>query len=102
MSPSAIVDVDLQGALPKVASGKVRDLYAVDEDTLLFVASDRISAYDVVMNNVRLLYLNSYSVLFTNEKNISGLTLDQGIPGKGALLTAMRYPTPLRMFALPY
>ncbi|KAK5063135.1 Bifunctional purine biosynthetic protein ade1 [Exophiala bonariae] len=38
-------------ALPLVASGKVRDLYQVDEKSLLFVASDRISAYDVIMKN---------------------------------------------------
>ncbi|CBX95036.1 hypothetical protein IAQ61_008474 [Plenodomus lingam] len=63
MSSEAIVNIDIQGKLPKVASGKVRDLYAIDDATLLFVASDRISAYDVIMEN--------------------------GIPGKGALLTAM-------------
>jgi hypothetical protein len=39
-------------SLPKIAEGKVRDLYEVDEKTLLFVASDRISAYDVIMENV--------------------------------------------------
>jgi len=38
--------------LPKIAEGKVRDLYEVDDKTLLFVASDRISAYDVIMENV--------------------------------------------------
>ena len=32
-----------------VSSGKVRDIYVLDEDTLLMVASDRISAFDVVM-----------------------------------------------------
>ena len=32
-----------------VYSGKVRDVYDVSDDTLLFVASDRISAFDVVM-----------------------------------------------------
>ena len=32
-----------------VASGKVRELYAVDEDTILLVASDRISTFDVVL-----------------------------------------------------
>ncbi|KAF1958741.1 SAICAR synthetase [Byssothecium circinans] len=63
MALSTTVDIDLAGLLPKVSSGKVRDLFAVDDNTLLFVASDRISAYDVVMKN--------------------------GIPGKGALLTAM-------------
>jgi phosphoribosylaminoimidazole-succinocarboxamide synthase len=32
-----------------VSSGKVRDIYDLDDDTLLFVTSDRISAFDVVM-----------------------------------------------------
>ena len=34
--------------LPLLASGKVREMYAVEDD-LLMVASDRISAYDVVL-----------------------------------------------------
>src|SRR5437764_2940388 len=32
-----------------VASGKVRELYALDDDRLLLVASDRISTFDVVL-----------------------------------------------------
>ena len=32
-----------------VRSGKVRDLYAIGEDRLLLVASDRLSAFDVVL-----------------------------------------------------
>ncbi|MBK6982942.1 MAG: phosphoribosylaminoimidazolesuccinocarboxamide synthase [Betaproteobacteria bacterium] len=36
-------------SLPLVARGKVRDIYAVGEDKLLLVASDLLSAYDVVM-----------------------------------------------------
>jgi phosphoribosylaminoimidazole-succinocarboxamide synthase len=35
--------------LPHVHSGKVRDIYAVGDDHLLMVTSDRISAFDVVM-----------------------------------------------------
>ena len=35
--------------LPLVARGKVRDVYAVDDDHLLLVATDRLSAYDVVL-----------------------------------------------------
>ena len=35
--------------LEHVATGKVRDLYAVDDQHLLLVASDRISTYDVVL-----------------------------------------------------
>lgn len=50
-------------SLPLLARGKVRDNYAVGNDRILMVASDRISAYDVVMR--------------------------QPIPGKGALLTQM-------------
>jgi len=50
-------------SLPLLARGKVRDNYAVGDDRILMVASDRLSAFDVV--------------------------LDQPIPGKGALLTQM-------------
>ena len=52
MADQAYTTTDLQGALPLVARGKVRDLYEVDEKTLLFIATDRISAYDVIMENV--------------------------------------------------
>ena len=36
--------------LPLLRSGKVREVYEVDADRLLLVASDRVSAFDVVMN----------------------------------------------------
>jgi phosphoribosylaminoimidazole-succinocarboxamide synthase len=49
--------------LRPLGSGKVRDLYEVDDDHLLLVASDRISAFDVV--------------------------LDDPVPGKGEVLTAL-------------
>ena len=52
MSTEALVGIDLQGKLKRVASGKVRDVFEIDSETLLFVASDRISAYDVIMKNV--------------------------------------------------
>ncbi|NCF51821.1 phosphoribosylaminoimidazolesuccinocarboxamide synthase [Gammaproteobacteria bacterium] len=35
--------------LPLIGRGKVRDIYSVDEDHLLIVTTDRLSAYDVVM-----------------------------------------------------
>jgi phosphoribosylaminoimidazole-succinocarboxamide synthase len=50
-------------SLPLLARGKVRDNYAVGDDRILMVASDRISAFDVIMG--------------------------QPIPGKGELLTQM-------------
>jgi phosphoribosylaminoimidazole-succinocarboxamide synthase len=48
---------------PKIAAGKVRELYAVGDEHLLLVTSDRISAYDFI--------------------------LDTPIPDKGRVLTAM-------------
>ena len=56
----ALTKTDLHGVLPLVARGKVRDLYAVDNETLLFIATDRISAYDVIMTNVCLWLCPSY------------------------------------------
>ena len=50
-------------SLPLLARGKVRDNYAVGDDRILMVASDRLSAFDVIMG--------------------------EPIPGKGALLTQM-------------
>jgi phosphoribosylaminoimidazole-succinocarboxamide synthase len=44
---SVILQTEIEG-LPLHARGKVRDIYALDEH-LLFVASDRISAFDYVL-----------------------------------------------------
>ena len=38
-------------SLPLVYRGKVRDSYAVGDDKLLIVASDRISAFDVILGD---------------------------------------------------
>ena len=37
--------------LPLVGKGKVRDIYAIGEDQLLIIVSDRLSAFDVVLPN---------------------------------------------------
>ena len=39
-------------ALPHHYSGKVRELYEVDHDRMLVVASDRISVFDVVLDDL--------------------------------------------------
>jgi phosphoribosylaminoimidazole-succinocarboxamide synthase len=36
-------------SLPRIGKGKVRDIYAVGDDKMLIVASDRLSAFDVVL-----------------------------------------------------
>ena len=46
--PSAVAESNL-ASLELVARGKVRDIYRVDAEHLLIVASDRISAFDVVL-----------------------------------------------------
>ena len=46
--PGILLNTDFPD-LKLYASGKVRDLYQVDDDHLLFVATDRISAFDYVL-----------------------------------------------------
>lgn len=59
-SSTAITKVDLsQYNIKKIASGKVREIFEIDDQTLLFVATDRISAYDVILDNVSLSFLFS-------------------------------------------
>jgi phosphoribosylaminoimidazole-succinocarboxamide synthase len=61
-TPAALFESSLT-SLPLIYRGKVRDVYAVGDDQLLIVASDRLSAFDVI--------------------------LPDPIPGKGAVLTAV-------------
>jgi len=52
MSPDLLDHVLLRTAFPDLqihASGKVRDVYRLDRDQLLFVATDRISAFDYIL-----------------------------------------------------
>jgi len=52
MSPQLLDPVLLQTDIPELelyASGKVRDVYSLDNERLLFVATDRISAFDYVL-----------------------------------------------------
>jgi phosphoribosylaminoimidazole-succinocarboxamide synthase len=47
-SQSSVFETDLTG-LTRTHRGKVRDIYAVDDDHMLIVATDRLSAFDVVL-----------------------------------------------------
>ena len=47
-SSDALFESEIPG-LDLIARGKVRDIYGVDDDHLLIVTTDRLSAYDVVM-----------------------------------------------------
>ncbi len=46
--PSSLQSVDLPGFGPKT-SGKVRDIYALDAETRVFITTDRISAFDRIL-----------------------------------------------------
>ena len=46
---SAVYETNLL-SLPIVGRGKVRDIYSVDSDFLLIVATDRLSAFDVILS----------------------------------------------------
>src|SRR6202046_83437 len=59
---TALLQTEL-GSLPFTARGKVRDIYSLSKDQLLFVATDRISAFDHVLGS--------------------------GIPDKGRILTQL-------------
>ncbi|KAI1750517.1 SAICAR synthase-like protein [Xylaria castorea] len=50
MATSIVTSIDLK-SLPLVAKGKVREIYEASDSTLLLVTSDRISAYDVILEN---------------------------------------------------
>ncbi len=63
---------------PLHSRGKVRDIYAIDDDTLLIIATDRVSAYDVVMaepipyrgvilNKITLFWMDRFKNLVKNH-----------------------------------
>jgi phosphoribosylaminoimidazole-succinocarboxamide synthase len=47
-APDALYQSELP-SLTLIARGKVRDIYAIDDDTMLIVATDRLSAFDVIL-----------------------------------------------------
>jgi phosphoribosylaminoimidazole-succinocarboxamide synthase len=47
-TPDCVFETKLRG-LPLLHRGKVRDIYAVDDDHLLIVTTDRLSAFDVIL-----------------------------------------------------
>jgi phosphoribosylaminoimidazole-succinocarboxamide synthase len=47
-SPSVVFETDIK-SLERLHRGKVRDVYAIDADSLLIITTDRLSAFDVVL-----------------------------------------------------
>lgn len=66
----------LEASLPLLNKGKVREIFSINETTLLFITTDRISAFDIVLNS--------------------------SIPSKGAILTLFAHWAHVLTTALPY
>ncbi|KAI4199415.1 MAG: hypothetical protein LQ350_004640 [Teloschistes chrysophthalmus] len=76
MPAKVLLNAELDAYLPLVARGKVRNIYQVNDVTILLVTTDRISAFDSIMSN--------------------------GIPNKGCLLTLLTaYWSRLLLAAIP-
>ena len=91
MDSDLVTNLDLGVTLKKLAQGKVRDLYEIDDSTLLFVASDRISAYDVVMKNG----IPQKGILLTLLSAHWFSVLSQALPGLRTHFITLDLPTQL-------
>jgi len=76
-------------SLPLLHKGKVRDIYDIDDDHMLIVTTDRISAFDVVMPNAipgKGRILNELTVFWLNRlshvvpNHLSTLSLEEVLP----------------------
>ncbi len=88
MSPKTLLKADIQ-SLELLHSGKVRDMYAVDDKHLLIVTTDRLSAFDVVLptpvpgkgeilNQISDFWFKKMAHLIPNQ--MADMSLEQAIP----------------------
>ncbi len=100
---AALLQTSLAG-LPLVRRGKVRDVYAVDDDHLLIVATDRISAFDCILPTAiarkgevltslsmfwfsKLAHIISNHLVTTNLEEMPGsVARDENIAGRSMLV----------------
>ena len=96
MNKFSSINVDL----PLVHQGKVRDIYSLDEDHLLMITSDRISAFDVVFDDpiidkgkvlteVSNFWFKKTQSIVANH--LSDLSLDNYLPNDQITAIADRY-----------
>ena len=90
MSTASIAPPDVH-SLPLLYRGKVRDLYTIDEHHMLMVASDRLSAFDVilptaipgkgaVLTAVSRFWFERTRAIIPNHLDLAGKTLEQALP----------------------
>jgi len=105
-------------SLPKLYSGKVRDLYTIDDKLMLMVASDRLSAFDVILNQgipKKGIYLTQISLFWmkqlqhiipnhlSNKKLEDYLTQDELVyaNGRGVIVKRLK-PVPIEVIVRGY
>jgi phosphoribosylaminoimidazole-succinocarboxamide synthase len=110
VAETAVYDTELTG-LKRLHRGKVRDLYALDDDQMLIVATDRLSAFDVVLpdpipgkgrvlNQISLFWFARTAHIIANH--LTGLPLNRAISDPAALkLLEGRAVIVRRLRALP-
>jgi len=87
------VNAKIELSLPLIHQGKVRDIFDIDSDNMLIVASDRLSAFDVVFNQAikdkgkTLTSITNYWFDKTShiiQNHLTGIRLDEVLPSKEA------------------
>ena len=81
------------GEFPLISRGKVRDIYDIDDETLLIVTTDRMSAFDVIMSSpipMKGVVLNQLTLFWM--KRFSSL-----VPNHIKEADVDRYPAALRL-----
>ena len=77
MTYPVVTQTDIR-EFPLISRGKVRDIYDIDDETLLIVTTDRMSAFDVIMsspipmkgvvlNQITLFWMKRFSHLVPNH-----------------------------------
>jgi phosphoribosylaminoimidazole-succinocarboxamide synthase len=85
-----VVKTDIT-AYPLLSRGKVRDMYAVDDNTLLIVTTDRMSAFDVVLAEPI-----PYKGVVLNELTVFWMkSLEEIVPNHLLETDVSRFPKPL-------
>ena len=98
-------------SLPLLHKGKVRDIYDIDDDHMLIVTTDRISAFDVIMptaipgkgevlNEVTRFWMEKLAAVIPNH--LSDMPLEQALPDAAERAEVERHATVVRKLkALP-
>ena len=87
------VNAKIELSLPLIHQGKVRDIFDIDRDNMLIVASDRLSAFDVIFDQAiknkgkTLTSIANYWFDKTShiiQNHLTGIRLDEVLPAKEA------------------